>query len=107
MAMNPTESLLQQAARWHAIASGRDLSADESRSLDGWLAQNASHRLAYADICAAAFALEQSQAADEPVRAAMPAARSARPWLRWGLAAGAPLLLVLALVAGPRVSPNW
>jgi len=107
MAMNPTESLLQQAARWHAIASGRDLSADESRSLDSWLAQNASHRLAYADICAAAFALEQTQAAAEPIRAALPTARSPRPWLRWGLAAGAPLLLVFALLAGPRGGPSW
>ncbi|WP_257388864.1 FecR family protein [Tahibacter caeni] len=104
--MNSTESLLQQAARWHAIASGRDLSADESRSLDGWLAQSASHRLAYADICAAAFALEQSPAAAE-ARPSAPAARSPRPWLRWGVAAGAPLLLVLALLAGPRVAPSW
>jgi len=102
--MNSTESLLQQAARWHAIASGRDLSADESRSLDQWLAQNARHRLAYADICAAAFALEQSTAANDPVAAT---ARTSRPWLRWSLAAGAPLLLVFALLAGPRITPSW
>lgn len=103
--MNPSESLLQQAARWHAIASGRDLSTDESRSLDQWLGQNLQHRLAYADICAAAFALEQSGLERQPV-----AVRSARPavkWQRWGLAAAAPLLLVLVLLAGPRVAPNW
>ncbi len=75
--MNSTESLLQQAARWHAIASGRDLSADETRSLDQWLAQNPRHRLAYADVCAAAFALEQSRAAASPERtqSAMPTPR--------------------------------
>lgn len=104
--MNPTESLLQQAARWHAIASGRNLSVDESASLDHWLAQNPRHRLAYADICAAAFALEQSPAAaaHPPIR---PAARStARTFLRWSLAA-APLLALALVVAGPRVVPTW
>jgi transmembrane sensor len=105
MLMNSTESLLQQAARWHAIASGRDLSADESRSLDQWLAQNARHRLAYADICAAAFALEQATAANDPVAVTT---RTNRPWLRWSLSAGAPLLLlVFALLAGPRIAPSW
>lgn len=106
--MNSTDSLLQQAARWHAIASGRDLSAEESRALDHWLAQNARHRLAYADICAAAFALEQSPAANDPVAATSRATRTSRPWLRWSLAAGAPLLLlVFALLAGPRIAPSW
>lgn len=105
--MNSTESLLLQAARWHAIASGRDLSAEESRALDHWLAQNVHHRLAYADICAAAFALEQSPAANDPVAAAPRATRTSRPWLRWSLAAGAPLLLVFALLAGPRIAPSW
>lgn len=105
--MNSTESLLQQAARWHAIASGRDLSAEESRALDHWLAKDAHHRLAYADICAAAFALEQSSAANDPVAAVPRAMRTSRPWLRWSLGAGAPLLLVFALLAGPRIAPSW
>lgn len=105
--MNSSESLLQQAARWHAIASGRDLSADETRLLDQWLAQNPQHRLAYADICAAAFALEQSSAAGEALPARAPASPTARPWLRWGMAAGAPLLLVFALLVGPRIAPSW
>lgn len=102
--MNSTEPLLQQAARWHAIASGRDLSADESRSLDQWLAQDARHRLAYADICAAAFALEQSPAA---AQAAAAPPRRARHWPRWALAAAMPLLLVFAVLVGPRIAPNW
>ncbi|HSX62404.1 MAG TPA: FecR domain-containing protein [Tahibacter sp.] len=105
--MNSTESLLQQAARWHAIASGRDLSADETRSLDQWLAQNPRHRLAYADVCAAAFALEQSRAAAEAVVAPAATARAPRTWLRWSAAAGAPLLLALALLVGPRIAPGW
>ncbi len=105
--MNSPESLLQQAARWHAIASGRDLSAEESRALDHWLAQNARHRLAYADICAAAFALEQSPAASDPASAVPHATRTSRPWLRWSLGAGAPLLLVFALLVGPRITPSW
>lgn len=103
--MNSTESLLHQAARWHAMACGRDLSADESRSLDQWLAQNPRHRLAYADVCAAAFALEQGAGADVAITARTK--RTARPWMRWGLAAGAPLLLVFALLVGPRIAPNW
>jgi transmembrane sensor len=103
--MTSTESLLQQAARWHAIASGRDLSAEETRSLDQWLAQNQRHRLAYADVCAAAFALEQSSAANEAVAA--PVLRTSRPWVRWGMAAGAPLMLVFALLVGPRIVPSW
>lgn len=106
--MNSPDSLLQQASRWHAIASGRDLSADESRSLDVWLAQHPSHRLAYADICAAAFALEQVPQVQGLAATAAPRRSSslARPLLRWGLAAS-PLLLVLGLVFGPRLGPSW
>lgn len=105
--MNTPDSLLQQASRWHAIASGRDLSADESRSLDVWLAQHPSHRLAYADVCAAAFALEQVPQV-QGLAAAAPrrSASWTRPLLRWSLAAS-PLLLVLGLVFGPRVQPTW
>ena len=106
--MNSPDSLLQQAARWHAIASGRDLSADESRSLDTWLEQNPRHRLAYADICAAAFALEQTPLAQGAGQPAAAQRRSpTRPALRWSLAAAAPLLLVLAVVFGPRLQPTW
>ncbi|MBL8299274.1 MAG: FecR domain-containing protein [Rhodanobacteraceae bacterium] len=106
--MKSTESLLQQAARWHAIASGRDLSADESRALDQWLAQSSQHRLAYADICAAAFALEQTAAAANSIVRRAPQTKAAtRTWLRWGMAAGTPLLLVFALLVGPRLAPSW
>lgn len=105
--MTSPDSLLQQAARWHSIASGRDLSAEESRSLDLWLAHNPRHRLAYADICAATFALEQSPLALSAVQPAAAQRRSAsRPLLRWSLAA-TPLLLVLAVVFGPRLQPAW
>jgi transmembrane sensor len=106
MSMNSPDSLLLQASRWHAIASGRDLSADETHSLDNWLAQNPRHRLAYADICAAAFALEQSQAAEERPAVRQQRHAPGRTFLRWSLAA-APLLLVLAFVAGPRAVPTW
>lgn len=102
--MNPTESQLLEAARWHALAGARGLSADQSTALDTWLARDVSHRLAYADIAAAGFALQQSSAAAEALPAqARPAVR--RNFVRWGVAA-APLLLLIAIIAGPRVQPT-
>ncbi|MDC8011183.1 FecR family protein [Tahibacter soli] len=102
--MNTPESLQLEAARWHALAGEGSLSTAESARLDAWLARDVRHRLAYADVAAAGFALQQALGADAPLPAQAPRA-SRRPLLRWSLAA-APLLLLVALVAGPRVQPT-
>lgn len=100
--MNPSESLQLEAARWHVLAGDGSLSATESARLDAWLARDVRHRLAYADVAAAGFALQQALGADVPLPAAQP--RAQRRPLLWGFAA-APLLLLVALIAGPRVEP--
>ncbi len=105
MAMNPTKSQLE-AARWHALAGAGALSTDQSAALDAWLSRDVSHRLAYADIAAAGFALQQALGAGAPLPAPAAKTGARRPLLRWSLAA-APLLLLLALVAGPRVAPTF
>ena len=104
--MNTPHSLLLEAARWHATAGSGPLSPATSAALDAWLARDVRHRLAYADIAAAGFALQQALPAGEPLPAVAPRAR--HPLARWGLAAAAaPLLALVALVAGPRVEPAW
>lgn len=102
--MNKPDSLQLEAARWHAVAGAGSLSAAQSAALDAWLARDVRHRLAFADIAAAGFALQQALPANAPLPAARPEPR--RSWLRWSLAA-APLLLVVALIAGPRVQPTF
>jgi len=47
------------AARWHARALTCALSPEEEQRLDAWLAEDARHRLAYADVAAVGYALEQ------------------------------------------------
>ena len=49
-----------EAARWHALTMLGNLTADDERKLDDWLARDLAHRLAYADVAATGFALEQA-----------------------------------------------
>jgi transmembrane sensor len=89
------------AARWHARAMiGRQSPEDEQR-LDAWLAEDPRHRLAYAEVAAAGFAMEQAA----PI-AAVPR-RVARHWPIWIGAALAPVLLFFAVSWTPHAWQDW
>ncbi|GEM_PF-4447247 len=92
-----TPDILEQAAHWHTRVNAGLSPADE-RLLDAWLARDLRHRLAYADVAAAGFALEQ---ATTPAAHAAP--RRTRHWPAWVVAALAPLLLFVLL----RVPHVW
>jgi len=99
--MKDIRAIDEVAARWHARAMTRALLPDEERRLEAWLAEDARHRLAYADIAAAGYALEQAAPA-----VAIPA-RTSRHWPIWVGAAVTPLLLVLALLWAPHAWQDW
>jgi len=55
------------AAQWHAqLLLGR-LSPEDEQRLDAWLAEDLRHRLAYAEVAAAGYALEQASPKVEKV----------------------------------------
>jgi transmembrane sensor len=94
--MKDIQAVDEVAARWHARAMTRALLPDEEQRLEAWLAEDVRHRLAYADVAAAGYALEQAAPAS-----AIPQ-RAARRWPTWAGAALAPLLLLLALIWTPH-----
>lgn len=54
------DPLLLEAAEWHARLHGQGMVARETLALhERWMSENPARRLAYADVCAAAFAAEQ------------------------------------------------
>jgi len=89
------------AARWHARALTCALSPEEEQRLDAWLAEDARHRLAYADVAAVGYALEQVAPIVAIPQRAMPR------WPIWTGAALAPLLLVLAVTWMPHAWQDW
>ncbi|HET9483043.1 MAG TPA: FecR domain-containing protein, partial [Xanthomonadales bacterium] len=68
------ESLLERAAAWHARLRADDAAAPDHAGFAAWLAADPRHRLAYADVCAAAYALESAGVAPPAV-----SRREARP----------------------------
>src|SRR5438105_2187582 len=93
----------EQAARWHARSAAGALSSADEQRLEAWLALDLSHRLAFADVAAAGFALEQAR----PRQKVAVAARVERRWPAWiAGAVAAPLLLWLLLLA-PHVVQDW
>lgn len=87
------EALLEHAAAWHARLRADDAASADHAAFAAWLDADASHRLAYADVCAAAYALE-SAGVREPV-AARAVARGGRAWI--GAFAGAASAAVLGV----------
>ena len=98
--MTDTRAIDETAARWHARAMTGELSPQDAQRLDAWLAEDPRHRLAYADMVAAAYALLQVHASASTER------RAARRWTLW-LAAAAPALLLIAVVQMPHAWQNW
>jgi len=91
------------AARWHAREMLGRLAPEDARRLDAWLAEDVRHRLAYAEVAAASYALEQAA----PQKVAIVEQRVARRWPIWIGAALAPVLLLVAVMWTPHAWQNW
>lgn len=94
--------LLAIAGDWHARLYGGAHDASLRARFEQWLAQDLTHRLAYADVCAAAYALDQQDGAaigasitDRAVAVVRP--RATRRWPAWS--AGISLSLAVMLLA--------
>lgn len=98
--MTEIDPIMQSAARWHARQTV-GLLPDENRALDAWLAADVRHRIAYADIAAAAFAFDQlaPRAARE--------VRQPRRWPVWAGATLAPIALIACFLFLPHAWQNW
>ena len=96
------EAIDAAAARWHAREMTGGLSSQDAQQLEAWLAQDVRHRLAYADVAAAAYALQQVE-----LPAPVATRGAVRRWPVWLGAAVAPLLLLAALLWTPRAWQDW
>lgn len=71
MSQTTPDPLLLEAAEWHARLHGHGLVPRETLAAhDQWMRTSPEHRLAYAEVCAAAYAVEQCGAAALPLPAA-------------------------------------
>jgi transmembrane sensor len=99
--MKDLRAVEEAAARWHArVMTGR-IAPEDERRLDAWLAEDLHHRLAYAEITATAYALQQAL----PSKAVKQ--RVARRWPIWAGAALAPLVLLMAIIWTPHALQDW
>jgi transmembrane sensor len=104
------EQVLPTAADWHARIDDAPSDRLILAQFDAWLRADDLHRLAYAEICAAAYAVEQSPAIDATSNvlsfAREPRARRAagRVWL---MAFAATVLLSASLWQGARPWQNF
>lgn len=102
------EATLEAAGAWYARLRAQDSAGTDHSAFADWLAADAHHRLAYADVCAAALALEQVQIsvpaeAAAPVRP-LPTARR-RSTNRMGWLAGMAAAFALAFGLSQGASP--
>jgi len=91
------------AARWHAREMSGRFSPQDAQRLDAWLAEDVRHRLAYADVAAAGYALQQAA----PVVAIENVGRAPRRWPVWLGAALAPLVLLVVVTRTPHTWQDW
>ncbi|HSE11127.1 MAG TPA: FecR domain-containing protein [Rudaea sp.] len=89
------------AARWHAQVMIGRLSPQDEQRLDDWLAQDLRHRLAYAEVAAAGYALQQARPNVVTNK------RAARNWPMWMTVALAPIVLLVAVLWSPHAWQNW
>ena len=101
--MKDIQAIDELAAQWHAREMLGRLTPDDALRLDAWLAEDVRHRLAYADVAAAGYALQQTAAPP----AARAAPRAVRRWPVWAAAALAPAVLLAALLLAPRAWQDW
>lgn len=96
---NDNENLLERAGAWHARLRADDAGGADHGAFAAWLAADPRHRLAYADVCAASYALEQAGAAVPSARAVTQRA-PASPWLATFAGAGLAFVAVLGFWFG-------
>jgi transmembrane sensor len=99
--MTDMRTINDMAARWHAKVMIGRLSPEDEQRLDDWLAQDVRHRLAYAEVAAAGYALQQvrpNAVTDKHV---------ARSWPVWIAAVLAPILLLIAVLWSPHAWQDW
>jgi transmembrane sensor len=101
--MRQTTQHTAAAAAWHARLD-RGANAALRAEFERWLALDLQHRMAYADICALAYALEQA-APESRAAFASPARRA--PVRGWLAGAALALLLVLTVWQGARPWDRW
>jgi transmembrane sensor len=100
-AMTTHHAIHEQAAQRYAQTLDGPLSDAQEAALETWLALDVRHRLAYADVTAAGYALEQLAPHSAPKRRAVP---TWRPWLAGAIALPALLLLLLR---APHAVQDW
>ena len=98
--MKNIRAVADVAARWHARAMSGRLSAEDEQRLDAWLAEDLQHRLAYAEVAAAGYALQQ-------VAPNVAREKRAPKWPIWLGAALAPILLFVAVIWMPHTLQDW
>lgn len=102
--MNGHDSLLEHAARWHALELSGAMTADDAFRFEAWLGESLQHRLAYADVAAAGFALQQAAPAQAVGSSRRERHRSWRAALAGSLSV--PLLALLVLYL-PHAAQDW
>lgn len=103
--MNQNELMLERAARWHALELSGAMTDDDARRFDAWLGESLQHRLAYADVAAAGYALQQAMPAAQ-IAKSVRSARGQR-WLAPFAGALAVPLLALAAMVLPHAVQDW
>lgn len=101
--MTNIRAIDEVAARWHARAMIGRLSPEDTQRLDAWLAEDVRHRLAYAEVAAASYAIEQAV----PNVATVVEQRVVRRWPVWIGAMLAPALLLIAVTWTPHAWQDW
>jgi len=99
--MTDLHAIHEQAAQRFAQTLEGPLSDSQEAALEAWLALDLRHRLAYADVAAAAYALEQlaPQPVQKPRRTA-----TWRPWFAGAIALPA---LAFLLLRAPHAVQDW
>src|SRR5512146_2005072 len=99
--MTDMRTINDMAARWHAQVMIGRLSPQDEQRLDDWLAQDLRHRLAYAEVAAAGYALQQARPNVVTNK------RAARNWPMWMTVALAPIVLLVAVLWSSHAWQNW
>jgi len=99
--MTNIRAIDEEAARWHARAAIGRLSLEDEQRLDAWLEEDMHHRLAYAEVAAAGYALEQASPSVAIKK------RVVRRWPIWLGVTAAPVFLFLAVTWTPHAWQDW
>jgi len=91
---------LEQAGEWHARLQDGGHDAALRTAFENWLGRDLRNRLAYADVCAAGYALEQAEIEVPATRHAP--ARAARPFRPLWLGLAASLFVLVLAWQGTR-----